>query len=264
MPKRPLITLTTDFGTRDHFAGVMRGVIASLAPAARVIDITHEISSHDVNEGAFTIAESWSWFPKGTIHVVVVDPGVGSERRPLLAQAGGHTFVGPDNGIFSLVFEKHPPKVRALTNEKFFLKPVSRTFHGRDIFSPVAAHLARGVPPSRFGKLIEDYLKPLSLKPQRLGRRIWCGQILKVDRFGNCITCFHVDEFPELTSKAFDCQIGAVTFCRMAENYTAAPFGEPFGIIGSSGYLEISLHQAHAAQALGVTSGSPVEITFAP
>src|SRR6266851_950005 len=150
----PLITLTTDFGLSDHFVGVMKGVIAGIAPKARVIDISHDIAAYNVAEAAFVVSEAWPYFPKGTIHVVVVDPGVGSSRRPLLAEAGGHFFVAPDNGALSMIYEASAHKVRVISNPKLMRKEISRTFHGRDVFAPAAAHLASGVAPAQFGKLI--------------------------------------------------------------------------------------------------------------
>src|SRR5665213_1512801 len=160
MPNR-LITLTTDFGTSDHFVGAMKGVIATIAPSARVVDITHHIAPFNILEGAFTISEAAAYFPKGTIHVVVVDPGVGTVRRAILAEAAGQFFIAPDNGVLTMVYENtaKPPKVRVITNPQLALKNVSRTFHGRDIFAPAAAHLARGAKPAQFGKLINDTIR---------------------------------------------------------------------------------------------------------
>src|SRR5579864_6235147 len=178
MPK-PLITLTTDFGTSDHFAGTMKGVILRIAPTAQIIDISHEVQSFDVTGGAFTIAEAYRYFPKKTIHVVVVDPGVGSTRRPLLAEAAGQYFIAPDNGVLSMIFAGEKSKVRHITNERYFLHPVSRTFHGRDVFAPVAAHLASGIAPARFGKLVDDYLRLNFDRPTQTGKSAWTGSVLK-------------------------------------------------------------------------------------
>ncbi len=144
MTKR-IITLTTDFGTADHFAGTMKGVILSIHPAAQIVDITHEVAPFEITDGGFTIAQAYRYFPKKTIHVVVIDPGVGSTRRPLLAEMAGQYFIAPDNGVLSMIFSRETAKVRHITNERYFLHPLSRTFHGRDVFAPVAAHLASGV-----------------------------------------------------------------------------------------------------------------------
>ena len=185
-----LITFTTDFGLSDHFVGVMKGVVAGIAPAARVVDISHDIAPYNVMEAAFVIAEAWQFFPKRTIHVVVVDPGVGTSRRPILAEAGGHFFVAPDNGVLSMVFDAAAHKVRVISNAKFMRREVSRTFHGRDVFAPAAAHLAKGAKPAAFGKLIQDHIRIGIAQPSRKSKDAWRGAILKVDRFGNLITNF--------------------------------------------------------------------------
>ena len=204
----PILTLTTDFGLSDHYVGVMKGVILGICPQAQIVDISHEITAHEISEGGYVIAQSWRYFPKKTVHVVVVDPGVGSARRPILMEAGGHYFVAPDNGVLAPIFEAEKHKIRLISNEHYFRKPVSRTFHGRDIFAPVAAHLARGVPPPHIGDVIEDYLKPLSEKPQQSGKRSWMGKVLKIDRFGNLITSFHSDNFPYLDRQIFIFSVG--------------------------------------------------------
>ena len=152
-----LITLTTDFGTRDWFVGTMKGVILGIQPRARVVDITHEIGGGEVRAGAFALRASYSFFPQGTVHIAVVDPGVGSPRRALAVQTANYFFVGPDNGVLSFALMRERIKsIHALENEKYFLKPVSRTFHGRDIFAPVAAHLSRGVSIQTFGPRLKD------------------------------------------------------------------------------------------------------------
>ena len=259
---RPIITLTTDFGVSDHFAGAMKGVILGIAPTANIVDITHEIRPFEIAEGAFTIYQAYRWFPRKTIHVVVVDPGVGTARRPILVEAAGQFFIGPDNGVLSMVYGKElKHKVRQITAEKYFLQPVSRTFHGRDIFSPVAAHLAAGVRPPAFGKPIDDYLKLSLDAPVRTGKRVWTGTILKIDRFGNLITNLHIDEFPGVRSRPFELQVGARRLARLALNYADSEEPEPFVIVGSSGYLEVACNQASAARVLGCGAGAPVELT---
>src|SRR5450631_3340242 len=199
-----LITFTTDFGLSDHFVGVMKGVVAGIAPAARVVDISHNVAPYNVTEAAFIIAEAWPYFPKRTVHVVVVDPGVGSARRPILAEAGGHFFIAPDNGVLSMVFDAAPHKVRVISNPKFMRREISRTFHGRDVFAPVAAHLAKGAQPATFGKLIHDYVRTWSARPSPKGKDSWHGTILKVDRFGNLITNFAAREFATISTRPFE------------------------------------------------------------
>lgn len=255
-----LITLTTDFGQSDHFAGAMKGAILSIAPRARIVDITHEIAPYDLNEAAFVIAQAWKYFPKRTIHVVVVDPGVGSERRPILAEAAGHFFITPDNGVLSMIYDAAPHKVRVISNPKLARKQVSRTFHGRDIFAPAAAHLARGVPAAQFGKIIHDYIRSFLVKPTRLSRRDWCGIVLKVDRFGNLITNLHIDDFPDVKTQPIELRAGLERIHRLALTYSEAAIGELFAIVGSSGYIEVAANQASASKILGCEAGSPVEL----
>jgi len=259
---RGIITLTTDFGLADHFAGVMKGVILAINPSARMVDISHQVSPFEIPEAGFLIAQAWRHFPKHTVHIVVVDPGVGTLRRPILAEAQGHYFLAPDNGVLSMIYAAGPHKVRAVTAEKYFLKPVSRTFHGRDVFAPVAAHLSRGTPAARFGKIIQDYARQEFYKPVRTGKRIWSGTILKIDRFGNLITNFHISEFPTVTTRPFLLRVGAETVGFFAATYAECSVGELCLIEGSSGYLEVAMKQASAAKRLGCAVGSPVELTL--
>jgi S-adenosylmethionine hydrolase len=261
MPTR-IITLTTDFGTSDHFVGVMKGVIFSICPAAEIVDVSHEIHPFEISEGAFVISQAWRYFPKRTIHVVVVDPGVGTSRRPILVQAGGQYFIGPDNGVLSLVYNKEKAKVREITAEKFWIHPVSRTFHGRDIFAPSAAHLASGATPASFGRAIEDYLKLNLDDPSRTGKRAWTGTILKVDRFGNLITNFHSDRFSEIRSRPFEVSVGPRKLTRLALNYAESQDQDAFVIVGSSGFLEIACNQTSAARVLGCGVGAPIDLTL--
>ncbi len=255
-----LITFTTDFGLSDHFVGTMKGVVAAIAPQAHVIDITHDIAPYNVTEAAFVIAEAWPYFPKGTIHVVVVDPGVGSSRRPILAEAGRHFFIAPDNGVLSLVFDASPHKVRMISNPEFMRREISRTFHGRDIFAPAAAHLAKGAKPAAFGKLIHDYVRTWSAKPTLKGKDSWRGAILKVDRFGNLITNFAALDFAGITARPFEMRAGTKHIHRLALTYAETEVGDLFVIVGSAGYLEIAANQASAASLLGCSAGASVEL----
>jgi hypothetical protein len=258
----PILTLTSDFGLTDHYVAVMKGVILTICPPARIVDISHGVSPFEIAEAAYLIAQAYPWFPPKTVHVVVVDPGVGTARRPILVEAAGQYFVGPDNGVLSMVYSREKSKVRLISNDRYFRKPVSRTFHGRDIFSPVAAHLAAGVPPSRMGKPIQDYLRPSFEKPQRTGKRTWTGRILRIDRFGNIVTNFHESEFPDLDRQNFSIEIGPRQVGVMAHNYAECGPGELFLIVGSSGYLEISVGQGSAAKAIGCETGAPAELTI--
>ena len=259
----PVITLTTDFGLTDHFVGVMKGVIFGIQPTARVIDISHGVPPYDIAGGAFTIAQAYRYFPKKTIHVVVVDPGVGSTRRPLLAEMAGQYFIAPDNGVLSIVLAREAPaRVRHITAEKYFLHPVSRTFHGRDVFSPVAAYLASGVTPAKFGKHIDDYLRASYDQPTHTGEHTWTGTILKADHFGNLSTNFHIDRFPAIRTHAFSLNAGLRAITRLALTFSECAPGDLFAIVGSSGYLEVAARQGSAAKTLGCGAGSPVELTI--
>lgn len=260
--RRPLITLTTDFGNRDHYVGAMKGVIKTIAPSAEIIDITHEIEPFAIVEAAFVFAQAYRYFPPRTVHVVVVDPGVGSSRRPILAEGGGYRFVAPDNGVLTLALEREGCVVREISSQKYQLQPVSQTFHGRDIFAPAAAHLARGLPPSRLGRKIRDALR-LSLNPvQRIGKRVWGGTIWKVDRFGNLITSLPAAEFPQLRERPFELAVGLERVSLLASHYAQFEPGVLFVIEGSSGYLEVATNQESAAKRLGCAAGAPVELTI--
>jgi S-adenosyl-L-methionine hydrolase (adenosine-forming) len=260
--RRPIITLTTDFGLSDHFVGTMKGVILGICPQAEIIDISNEIPPFETHEAAFALAESYSFFPPKTVHVVVVDPGVGTSRRPILAEGGKQYFIAPDNGVLSMIYSREKVRVRAVTAEKYFLKDVSRTFHGRDVFAPVAAHLAGGVPPGRFGKLISDYLRSSFEKPVRAGKRVWTGTILKIDRFGNVITNFPIEEFARIRERPFELTIGPHRILYLAQNYAECGSGELFAIAGSSGNLEVSTNQGSAAKIIGCVTGAQVELTI--
>lgn len=261
MPQ-PIVTLTTDFGLSDHFVGTMKGVILDIVPRAQLVDISHNVPAFDIPEGAYTLTQAYRYFPKGTVHLVVVDPGVGTTRRPILAEAGGQYFIAPDNGVLTMIYEREKHKVRIITNERFFLPEPSRTFHGRDIFAPSAAWLAKGRRPAEFGKLIHDYVQLGLLKPQRMGKRIWAGSVIKADRFGNLITNLHIDDFGEIRTRAFELLVGLRRVHRLCSSYAETASGELFAIIGSSGYIEVSMNQDSAARFLGCAGGAPVELTF--
>jgi S-adenosylmethionine hydrolase len=270
--RRPILTLTTDFGASDHYVGAMKGVILGICPQAQIVDICHDVTPFQIAEGAYVIAQASDCFPKKTVHVVVVDPGVGTARRPILVEAAGQYFVGPDNGVLAMVYSRGKHKVRLIANDRYFRQPVSATFHGRDIFAPVAAHVAAGIPPSRMGKPMEDYLRPEFAKPQRSGEHTWTGSILKIDRFGNVVTNFHVRDFPELRRQLagesachtndLALTVGRRKIAALAQNYAESRPGALFLIVGSSGYLEVSVNQGSAAKAMGCKAGEPVTLTL--
>lgn len=247
---QPILTLTTDFGASDHYVGAMKGVILGICPQAQIVDICHEVTPYEIAEGAYVIAQAYECFPKNTVHVVVVDPGVGTARRPILVEAAGQFFIGPDNGVLSMVYSRQKHKVRLIANESYFRKPVSATFHGRDIFAPVAAHLAAGIAPARMGRLVQDYLQPDFLKPQRTGR------ILKIDRFGNIVT----NLVAQAASPAFAVTIGRRKISKLVGTYAEGRPGELVLIVGSSGYLEVSVNQGSAADQIGCKPGAPVRL----
>ena len=259
--RKPILTLTTDFGLSDHYVGTMKGVILSICPQAQIVDVSHDVKPFEIGEGAYAIAQAYRYFPRKTVHVVVVDPGVGASRRPILMEAAGQYFVAPDNGVLAMIYGRETHKIRLISNEKYFRQPVSRTFHGRDIFAPAAAHLAAGEPPSRMGKIVRDYLRPVFEKPQRTGKRTWIGRILRIDRFGNVVTNFHMSEFPDLEQRNFTLTLGPRAVGVMARSYAECGPGELFAIAGSSGYVEVSVGQASAAKQIGCESGAAVELT---
>jgi S-adenosylmethionine hydrolase len=257
----PLITLTTDFGIQDHFVGVMKGVIYGICPEAQIVDLSHSVEPFHIVQAAFLVSQSWRYFPPGTVHVVVVDPGVGSSRRALLAGCDNQFFVGPDNGVLSTIYRSvREPIVRTLTNTSYFLQTVSATFHGRDVFAPVAAHLAKGAAPDSFGDTIDDYVLGYWDQPQRISRRVWSGTVLHVDRFGNLITNFPVEEFASLQLRGFELSIGTRRLERLVNNYAEGSGDEPFLVFGSSNLLEIAVNQGNAGKLLGCGVGSPCEL----
>jgi len=266
LANRPIVTLTSDFGINDHFVGTMKGVILNVAPEAEIVDICHSVQAFDVLDGALAIAQSYSYFPTGTIHVVVVDPGVGTARRPILVSNEKHYFVAPDNGVLSLVYAREERvRVRHITGEHYFLQPVSNTFHGRDVFAPVAGWLAKGVDGEKFGDEITDYARFNAPKPKATDGRTMRGVILRVDRFGNLVTNFTPKDVPMLfqaAPPAFKIVIGKTEITDIRSNYAEGMPNEVFGILGSMGFLEIAANRAAAAQLTGAGKGSEVSISL--
>jgi S-adenosylmethionine hydrolase len=261
-----LITLLTDFGTADYFVGAMKGAILSIAPGASIVDVTHEVPPQDVRAGAFTLLAAYEAFPPGTVHVAVVDPGVGSARRAIAARAGGHRFVGPDNGLFGWILEREmETEVVHVTAERFFRHPVSATFHGRDVFAPVAAALAGGVSIGELGREIGDWARLGPLRLERGEDGALHGVVLHVDRFGNVVTPFTRGDLPEeAAARGVRIGIGGREVRSVRRFYAegeAAP-GEPFAIWGSAGFLEISLTRDSAARRLGVRAGDSVTLSL--
>ena len=262
---RPIITLTTDYGTHDHLVGTLKGVILKIAPDATIVDISHDVSPYDLLDGALTIGSAYSYFPPRTIHVVVVDPGVGTERRPLLVTGDSQYFVAPDNGVLSLVYEREENVlVRHANVEHYYLEPVSKTFHGRDVFAPVAAWLAKGSQASAMGDEITDYKKFAMPKPKR-GDGFLKGVVLRVDGFGNLITNFRGEDLPgaSLESGTVQFQLGTQTVSKLVDTFAKGAPGEAFAYIGSNGFVEIGINRGNAAKSLGIGRGTQVTLTTA-
>lgn len=264
MPRRPLITLITDFGTADHFVGSMKGVILNINPQAEIVDICHEIAPYDIFDGAYTLAQSYYLFPRDSIHVVVVDPGVGSARRPVLARSLKYKFVAPDNGVLSLAYEREAGlEVRHITASHYFLSPLSDTFHGRDVFAPVAAWLSRGMEADKFGDPVADFVRFASPQPERLGEDSLKGVVLKVDKFGNIITNLRPEDIAEPTAatpRSLRIIINQHIITRMYKDYSRGKPSEPFAIVGSTGFIEISVNRGSAARMLNASRGTEVGV----
>jgi S-adenosylmethionine hydrolase len=255
-----IITLTTDFGLSDPYAGVMKGVMLSIAPDAQLVDLTHDVRSYDILEAAFLLEHAYRYFPEGTVHLVVVDPGVGSARRPLAASARHHMFVGPDNGVLSFALYPEPkspvPSAHHITNVSLFLNPVSRTFHGRDIFAPVAAHLARGMAIESVGPRVSDFIRLPFPTPRPYRRDSVIANVVRVDKFGNVITNLRRENL----QGSFCIEIAGFKVTDLFSNYAEAKAGELFAIEGSTGYIEIALNQGSAANKLDIHSGVEIAV----
>lgn len=254
-----IVTLLTDFGTADYFVAAMKGVVLGRAPGARLVDVTHEVPPQDVAAAAFTLLAVYRDFPPGTVHVVVVDPGVGSARRALVASAGGQRFVGPDNGVFSHVLDREPgARVWRLDDPRHFRHPVSATFHGRDVFAPVAAALAAGAEPESLGSEVRDPVRLAPIAVRRDPDGTVHAAVLHVDRFGNCVTTVRPGDLPAGPAGAVRLSAGGREVRALRPHYAGAEPGEPFAIWGSAGFLELSTDGASAAELLGVRRGDPV------
>ncbi len=244
----------------------MKGVILDIVPECEIVDISHAVQAFDVLDGAIAISQAYSYFPTGTVHVVVVDPGVGTTRRPILASSDGYHFVAPDNGVLSLVYAKEERiHVRHITSEHYFRQPVSSTFHGRDVFAPVGAYLAKMVDSHKFGEEIEDYVKFAAPRPKPAGENKIRAVVLKVDRFGNLITNVTPADIPALFGEkagSFKITVGNKEITSIHSAFAEGEPGEVFGILGSMGYLEIVANRAAAAQLTGAGKGSEVSIVL--
>jgi S-adenosylmethionine hydrolase len=259
---KPLIAFLSDFGTRDHYAGVMKGVVLSINPDVTLVDVSHDLPAHDIPFAAHELAATYKYFPPGTIFVVVVDPGVGSARRGLAAEAGEWRFIAPDNGVLTCVLRETPPKrVVELTERRYARPTVSRTFEGRDRFAPAAAWLSRGVQLTAFGRAITDCTM-LDLPEPRLDGAVLHGTVIRIDRFGNVVTNLDRRACERLAggSGALQLTVGGQAISRIVSTYAEITPGEIGAVFGSTDQLECAAQATSAADRLGVGVGAPVEL----
>lgn len=262
--KRQLITLLTDFGSADYFVAAAKGAALSVHPDLDFVDITHEVPPHDIFGAAYTLRCCYDAFPRFTTHVVVVDPTVGSQRRPIFVMTDNYNFVGPDNGVFSFIYAaEQVNRVVHLTTEYYFRRPVSATFHGRDIFLPVAAWHAKGIDPRKMGDEISDYVRLESPTPKPVGPTMMKGAVIHVDRFGNLVTNFTAEHVtPARAASNGRLRVNGKEVPRILSHYAEAPAGQPFAYIGSQGYLEIAIPRSSAARTLEARRGMEVDFAF--
>ena len=260
--KLPLITLTTDFGSKDGFVGIMKGVMLTICPTVQIVDISHEILPHDIRSAAFVIAQSYAYFPENTLHVVIVDPGVGGDRPILYVEAGTYRFLVPDNGVLQYILQwEKLSRVIQVTNPDFFLPEQSHTFQGRDIFAPVAAHLAGGLAPARLGEVVNDF--QISLPPQPVvtdgGTN---GEIIYIDHFGNLISNITREYLHEVQKKKkpYRVLLADEKISEISPTFSDKPFGNLLAYVDSSNYLAVAIAGQNAAQKLGVAVGDRIEL----
>ena len=257
-----LITLTTDFGYDDPYVGIMKGVILGIDPQVRIVDLSHGVPAQDIMAAALLLRHSLPYFPRGTIHIAVVDPGVGSARRPLLVEADRNYFIGPDNGVLSLALERRrPTRIIHLSNPNYYLRPTSATFHGRDIFAPVAAYLSLGIAPEAFGETISDWVElpwPAILKTETTLE----GEIVYIDGFGNLFTNIRAHDLEELSGRPLRITVRALSIRGLASNYAAVEPGKYVALINSWGLLEIAIYKESAKRRSGAIVGDKVKVAL--
>lgn len=263
MAKKPIITLLTDFGVKDHFVGVMKGVILSINPDAEIVDISHDVPPQDVQQAAFLLKNAYPYFPANTIHVVVVDPSVGTNRRALIASSEKGAFIAPDNGVLSYLYaEKAAGEVREITADHYWLKPRTGTFDGRDVFAPVAAWASKGVSFASFGEPITDYKAFEIAQPAQVQQGVWKCRILSVDRFGNLISNLTKEQFTALLGageqQRFAFRLGEQNILKLAQTFADGAPGEIMALFGSSGYVEFCVNQGNAATATTLQAGKDI------
>jgi S-adenosylmethionine hydrolase len=257
----PIITLTTDFGANDHLVGTMKGVILNINPAARIVDINHNVVPYDILDGALSLGNAYKYFPPRTIHVIIVDPGVGTDRRPVLVSGEKQFFVAPDNGVLSVIYEREPCTVRHITAQHYFLNPVSPTFHGRDIFAPTAAWLSKTLATEAFGEVVTDFVRFSMPKAKSNGQAVK-GVVLRVDAFGNLMTNLTAEDFPigVLDGGPIKLTVNGKPVLKFAQTFAGGGTGEPIAVLGSAGYVEIAVNRGSAARTLGANRGAEVTL----
>jgi S-adenosylmethionine hydrolase len=259
--KSPIITLLTDFGLKDAYVASMKGVILKINPKCTLVDITHQVNPHDIQEGAFILGNAYSIFPKGTIHLAVVDPGVGGPRKPILLVTNNYFFVGPDNGLFAIALRKERViKAVFLKNREFFLPVVSSTFHGRDLFAPVAAHLSLGLKPERLGPSLRSW-SAISLPKPAMKQGKLVGEVIYIDSFGNLVSNIDQEELRRFSKgRSFRIRIGRRTLMSLKKGYWEGKGDQPIALWGSGGFLEISIREGNAQHSLKVNKGAHVVV----
>jgi len=261
-----IITLLSDFGLRDPYVAEMKGVILIICPSAKIVDITHEVEKFDIRMGAFLLAAATPYFPQGTIHVAIVDPGVGTKRRPIIVETERSVYVGPDNGLLLLSAQKEGLKhVYHIANDRIFCKEVSRTFHGRDVFAPVAAYLAKGAQASKLGKEISNPIKPSFAEPVLRGGKI-IGEVLHIDSFGNIVTNISTVFLGKIKASEGNLLTVAVDgrsmTLKLCATYGDAPPSNPLVLIGSSNFLEVAINLGSAEEIFKTKPGGLVEVSL--
>ena len=254
----PLITLTTDFGQADWFVGSMKATMLSVSSRLRMVDITHSVPPGDVKAGAFALFASCRYFPSNTIHLVVVDPGVGSSRKPIVVKTSNFCFIGPDNGVLSYALaEEEVESIHSIENASLFVQPVSRTFHGRDLFAPVAAHLAKGLPVTGVGPALSSFIQLDWTKPTSCDRK-WLGEVVYIDHFGNAITNLPANLIEDSSPAAREVMLANGTRIPIGHYYQQAGANQPIALVGSTEYLEIAINGGNAAKLLDLKVGAPI------
>jgi len=257
----PIITLTTDFGNSDHLVGAMKGVILNINPAATIVYLNHSVVPYDILDGALSLANAYKYFPSRTIHVVIVDPGVGTDRRPLLVSGEKQFFVAPDNGVLSMIYEREPCTVRHVTAEHYFLNPISPTFHGRDVFAPTAAWLSKTMQTEAFGDVVTEFVRFTMPKAKTNGQAVK-GVVLRVDVFGNLMTNLAAEDIPigALDGGSVKIAVNGKPVAKFAKTFAAGSPGEPIALLGSAGFVEIAVNRGSAARTLGASRGAEVTL----